>query len=134
MLYGVNTDAVLPHYSPTCLTCTLSPGGSPLGPAREVFGWVLCGSASGEASWEGAGQAVLGTASGGALLGRQRGEQREEQERVCQWAEVESASEEDWLGQQHSPLVLEERNQKKSVLPHVHITYTALTEVSLRSR
>lgn len=104
-----------PHYSPPCLTCTLSPGGSPLGPAREVFGWELCGSASGEASWEGAGQAVLGTVSEVALLGRQLGAQREERERVFQWVEVESASGERWMGQQHSPLVLEEKNWKSSV-------------------
>lgn len=74
---------------PSHLTCILSPGGSPLGPAREVFEWGLFDFASGEASWEGAGQAVLGTASEGALLERQRVAQREERVRVCRWAEVE---------------------------------------------
>lgn len=48
------------------LTCTLSPGGSPLDRAHEVFGWGLCDSASGVASWEGAVQAVLATVSEGA--------------------------------------------------------------------
>lgn len=48
------------------LTCTLSPGGSPLDQAHEVFGWGLCDSASGVASWEGAVQAVLATVSEGA--------------------------------------------------------------------
>lgn len=103
---------VFPHSSPSSLTCTLSPGGSPLGPAHEVFGWGLCGSASGEASWEGAGQAVLGTVSEGALPERQQGAQREEQERVCQWVGVESASGGGWMGQQHSPLVLGEESKK----------------------
>ncbi len=100
--------------SPSCRTCILSPGGSPLGPAHEVFGWGLCGSASGGASWEGAGQGVVVTVSEGALLGRQQGAQREERERVCLWAEGESASEEGWMGQQRSPLVLEEENHKWS--------------------
>ena len=55
-------------------------------------------------------RAALGTGSEEALLVRQLGAQREEQERVCQSAEAESASEEGWMGQQHSPLVLKGKN------------------------
>lgn len=52
-------------------------------------------------------QAALATASEGALLERRLGAQRVEQGRVCRWAEGESASEEGWMGQQRSLLVLE---------------------------
>ena len=51
--------------------------------------------------------------SEGASLGRQRGAQREERARVCQWAEGESTSGEDWMEQQHSPSVLTGGNSEE---------------------
>lgn len=57
-------------------------------------------------------QVAPATASEEASLERRLEALREERERVCRWAEVESTSEEGWREQQHSQLVLQVRMGK----------------------
>lgn len=94
------------------LTCTLSPGGSPLGQDPEVSGWVWCGSASDAGPWA-AGPVVLETGSEGAWRERQREELKVVLEKGGPWAEEESASVAHLQGRQRSPWALEIKMHRK---------------------
>ncbi len=87
------------------LTCTLSPGGSPLGPDPGVSVWVWCGSVSDEAPWA-AGSVVLEIGSEGAWRARRQEEPKVVLETGGPWAEEVLASVGHLQGRQHSPWAL----------------------------